>query len=324
MLKNEDFIELTIRIRLLEKKLLTKANITRIIEAPNATEALRQISQHSEYDFSSLKKAEDYEAVVKEHIEGVYALMYGLSPDSRVVDIPAAKYGYHNLKTLLKSKHSGKDANGILSPVCALDLSKDDLPPHITAAWGEAEAAYLKTADPQSIDVVLDRHMFARMLALCEELKSDFITEYTRLSIDVFNIKTLLRVKGMKRGARFLSECMAAGGLTDKQLLLSYYDKEPGALSLIAFCKYYFGDIIKNGLDSHSKAGNFAALDKLFDDYLVEFSKKSKYYAFGPEVLFAYIISKENEIRQIRILMSCKLNDIRADIIRERLRDNYV
>ena len=323
-MKNKDFVELTIKIRLLEKKLLSKANMARIIETPNATEALRQISQHSEYDFSSIKKPEDYEAVVKEALEGTYALLYSLSPDKRVVDIPAVKYAYHNLKTLLKSRHSGKSTDGILSPVCEIDLEKGDLPGHIAKAWGEAESAYLKSDDPQSIDVVLDRHMFARMLSLCEEVKSEFITEYTRLSIDMYNIKTLLRVRGMKRGVRFLSECLVPGGLTDKQLLLSYYDKEPDALSSIPFCKYYFGDIIKNGLESYSKAGNFAGLDKLLDDYLVEFSKKSKYYAFCPEVLFAYLISKENEVRQIRILMSCKLNDIRAEVLRERLRDNYV
>jgi len=309
-------------------------------------EALRQISQDSEYDFSVIKKPDDYEAILLDGIRNTYAFMYELSPDRRVVDIPAVKYDFHNLKTLVKSKYIDKDMSGILRNITGLDLSENDLtdkdkipkdskqptesclpdesrlPQYIVEARDEAEAAYLRCKDPQSIDIVLDRHMFARMLALCEEVRSDFITNYMRLSIDFFNMKTMLRVKNMKRGMRFLSECLIPGGLTDTLYFLSHYDKTPDAMASVFFYKY-FGETFKDGIESFTKIGNFSGLEKHFDNRLIDFSKNSKYFAFGPEVVFAYIISKENEIRQLRILLTCKLNGIRTEILKERLRDNY-
>jgi V/A-type H+-transporting ATPase subunit C len=44
---------------------------------------------------------------------------------------------------------------------------------------------------------------------------------------------------------------------------------------------------------------------------------------YGPETVFAYIAAKENEIRQARIILTCKANGVSPDVLRERLRDNY-
>jgi len=52
--------------------------------------------------------------------------------------------------------------------------------------------------------------------------------------------------------------------------------------------------------------------------------KDAKYVSFGPEPVIAYIFAKENEIKLIRIIMVGKINGIDGEVIRERLRENYV
>jgi V/A-type H+-transporting ATPase subunit C len=225
------------------------------------------------------------------------------------------------------------DAGGVYSGAADLSVAAikkylsegkrtGDLPEYIYDAADEVESAYEEKKDPQEIDLILDRLMFQHMLSLCERLENEFITEYVRLSIDFYNIKTLMRVKNMQKGSRFLNECLVPGGLTDKSFLLENYDKPPDALASVFYYKY-FGEPVKKGLESYAKTGNFSNLEKLFDNYLIEYVKKAKFIPFGPEVLFAYIVSKENEIRQIRILMTSKINHIQTDAIKERLRDNY-
>lgn len=342
-MKNEDFVEASAHLRVAEKRMLNNQSINRIIDAPTSLDALRLVSQNSEYDFSSIDKTEDYEPILKDGLKKLYDKMYKLSKHREVIDIPAAKYDFHNLKVALKSKYTNKERDTLYS--CISDVNPSDikdfinepkssknedfygdkeaaLPSHLTDALEDAGNVYQEKKDPGIIDIVLDRHMFAHMLMLCEKVSNPFITEYVQLSIDFYNIKTLMRVKNMQKGSRFLNESLIPGGLTDTDFFLENYDKSTDALTSIFYYKY-FGDIMKNGMEEYSKTGNYSGLERVFDDYLMEYVKKAKYIAFGPEVLFAYLISKENEIRQIRILISCKNNNIPADALKERLRDNY-
>lgn len=52
--------------------------------------------------------------------------------------------------------------------------------------------------------------------------------------------------------------------------------------------------------------------------------RDAKIIPFGVEPVIAYIYAKETEIKIIRIIMVGKLNNIAAEVIRERLRDIYV
>lgn len=326
-------MEASAYLRVLEKRMLNSDSINRIADAPNASEALRLLSQNSEFEFSSLKRTEDYEDVLKSELKKTYDLLYKLSKSREVIDIPASKYGFHNLKVALKSKYTNKEADYLYSDITDLNLDvvkdfvfngekKDELPEYIVNAVEETESSYAENKDPQGIDIVLDRHMFAYMLTLCDKIQNDFITEYVRLSIDFHNIKALMRIKNMQKGSRFLNESLIPGGLTDTNFFLENYDKSPDTLASVFYYKH-FGDVMQKGIESYNKTGNYGNLEKLFDNCLIEYVKKAKYVAFGAEVLFAYIISKENEIRQIRILVTCKNNNMQIDTLKERLRDNY-
>jgi V/A-type H+-transporting ATPase subunit C len=260
-------------------------------------------------------------------------MLYKISKNKDLIDILSLKYDFHNLKTAVKAKFLGIDAVGVYSDAGAISVAEikkylaepkrtGDLPDFIYDAADAVLKAFEDHSDPQEIDILLDKKLFEQMLVLCDEIQNDFITEYVRLSIDFYNIKTLLRVKNMQKGTRFLGECLVPGGKADKSYFLENYDKSPDTLAQVFYYKY-FGDTVKQGMESYAKTGNFSDLEKLFDNYLIEYVKKSKYIPYGPEVLFAYIVSKENEIRQIRILMTAKINNIGTDVIKERLRDNY-
>lgn len=333
-MKNEDFVEASAYLRVLEKRMLNSDSINRIVDAPNTLETLRLITQNSEYEFSSLKRTEDYETVLKDELKSTYDLLYKISAHREIVDIPAAKYEFHNLKVALKSKYLNKDMSYLYANITDMNLSDVDkfvleggtgelLPEYIVKTVQEVLQSFEENGDPQEIDIIIDKCMFAYMLSICEKIQNEFITEYVRLSIDFYNIKAMLRVKNMQKGTRFLNKAFVQGGLTDTNFLLEHYDKSLDTLASVFYYKY-FGDVLQKGMEDYSKTGNYGSLEKLLDNCLIEYLKKSKYVAFGAEVLFAYLLSKENEMRQIRILVACKNNNIQVDVLKERLRDNYV
>jgi V/A-type H+-transporting ATPase subunit C len=122
--------------------------------------------------------------------------------------------------------------------------------------------------------------------------------------------------------AKFLKEALCAGGKIPKAEIFGHFDKTPAVIAEV-FAYKYIGKIMKAALENYEKTGDFSNLEKLLDNFLMDYVKKSKFISFGPEVLMSYIVSKENEARQIRIIMSCKINNIPSGELRERLRDNY-
>ena len=334
-MKDTAFLNVSAYVRVREKYLLDSQSIDRIADASTTQEALRMISQNSDYDFSTLRRPEDSEEILGAELRKVYAMAGKVaSACPAVVETAACKYDYHNVKVALKAKYLGQteglpfvEATGvprleILKFVEKFD-SKSNLPANLQLVARAGAEAFDASQNPQMIDIALDKLMYAHMLETAAGTESKFITGYVKASIDFYNVKTLVRVKNMQKGTAFLGECLAAGGNTGEDFFLANYSKTAGALAL-SFAFKSYGGAVKEGLDTFEKTGNYSGLERQFDNYLIDYVKNAKRVSFGPEILFSYLISKENEIRQIRIVVACKNNQIAPDILKERLRDNYV
>ena len=332
-MKNGDYASMSGYLRVLEKRLLNSNSIERIIDLRDAQETAKAISQSSEYDFTALEKPEDYEKILSASLKKTYKELYDAAPDKLIMDIILAKYDYHNLKTAIKSKYLGKNEEHLYidytetAPVWITDTvinetKHEKLPANLIEAVSFVSAAYEQSGNPQSIDVLCDSQMFKYQIGLANAADNDFVKEYVKFTVDFYNIKALLRVKNMNRDLKFLRESLCEGGKIPAAAVVEHYDKNTADLADI-FRKEYFGGIIGAGIESYDKTGSFSELERLLDNFLVEYMKKSKFISFGPELLLSYIFSKENEVRQIRIIMTCKINNIPPSVLRERLRDNY-
>jgi len=56
----------------------------------------------------------------------------------------------------------------------------------------------------------------------------------------------------------------------------------------------------------------------------MDMARDAKFISHGPEVIFAYLISKEMEIKNLRIVLVSKLNKLSPESIRERLREYFM
>ena len=330
-MKNADYAKIVGTLRIMEKRLLTSGGLERVAEANSASEAAKAISSNSEHDFSALEKIEDYEEAINANLKKTYAYLYKIAPEPEVLDLALAKYDYHNLKTALKSKYLGKTDEGAYigytktSPAQIVEFVQtgqkpENLRPKLVEAVAAGVAAYEK-GGARALDISLDLHMLEYQLGLANKLENEFLTEYMRLAIDSYNISAMARIKSLGEGPKFLAESLCEGGKTKKAELLEGFEKFGKDASV--FRNRYFGGMMRLAFEDHEKTGSHACLERLWDNFLLEHIKKSKLVAFGPEILLSYIISKENEAKQIRLVLACKTNNVPPETLKERLRDNY-
>ena len=102
-----DYGRSVVTVRVLEKRLLTKNRLERMIEAGSPDDVLKQLGE-TEYshNMADIKDSRSYEKILRRETERVFSLVREMSNDSEIVDILSIKYDYHNLKVLLKSKLS--------------------------------------------------------------------------------------------------------------------------------------------------------------------------------------------------------------------------
>lgn len=327
-----DYGQSVVTIRILEKRLLTRNRLERMIEAQTPEEVLKLLGE-TEYsqDMADIHGSQDYEIILKRETERVFSIVRNMIKNTGIVDVLSLKYDYHNLKVLLKSKITGKDFSSLLMQAGTIDASKfkvkfetqsNDLPQEIMEAIDEVQKDFEENHNPQRIDIIVDKHYFRNLSRLAKEINVKVITDYVEGLIDFQNMITLFRVQKQKRDARFLETVIFEGGTISKNKIVASINDNTDTI-LNKFKKEKLGTYLVKGLEAFSETKRLSELEKISDNYLMELNKESKYVVFGPEPLFTYLVAKEREINAVRMIMVSKINNISSDKIRERLRETY-
>ena len=150
---------------------------------------------------------------------------------------------------------------------------------------------------------------------------SPFLHELSRIIIDITNIKMYIRARSMNK-SWVLSESFIKGGELNEEFYFTEFDKSVEAFVDLRQTRY--GDTVKRGWELYTEKKNISGLEKLLDDFLMRYIRQSKLITMGVEPFIAYLFAKETEIRNVRIIMTGKINRLNDDLIRERLRLGYV
>lgn len=329
-----DFSQAVIRIKVLEKRLLTRARLERMADAENLEEVMKILGE-TEYQqhLGNLKRVEDYEQVLALEMKRVYHLMDELTGEKVIKDLLAMKYDYHNLKVLVKEKISGKSLSHLLVPYGTRDMGSvktalaagdyRELEEPIREALLQVLSDYEKTGDPQRIDILLDRSYYEHLGHIAKETKIPLFEDYVKNQVDFANVRTLIRVKKMDKDLKFLEEVLLPGGNIERETLL-YAIHDSLDTIMVKLKNEKLAKPILLGLEAFRKTGRLSEFEKIADNELMNLNKESKNVIFGPEPLFSYLHAKEAEVKALRIIMVSKINKLSPETIRERLRDLYV
>lgn len=325
------FIQSSTRLRVMEKELLKSENFIRASETETLEDALRSLSDtvYNKY-INKISSPTEYEYILKEELTRFYDELFDISPSKIPIRLITLKYFYHNLKVIIKEDIGKKDLKDLYMNIGDFDLKeyrdalvKGSKKNKYFELIQRVEEIYEEKKDPQLIDIYLDNAYFTELLELAEESQVDLFIEYAKNLIDFTNIRTLLRAKKQEKDVEFLRQIIIEGGNVRKETYLDLLNRELSSDTDV-FKKLEIYKYIKETLDSFKERGNLSDFEREMDNYFIDLIKDVKYITYGPEVIFANVLAKEMEIKNLRIILVSKLNGLDSEFIREKLRDTYV
>ena len=326
-LKDTDYLFLSARIRSLERNLLTKPRMERMLQAETAAECAQVLTELGYPPFDADSEAGLNEALAQARAD-LFADLARFMPDPALLDVFKLKYDYHNLTALIKGQgadvtallvDAGRIRSGELAARYQQSGNWDFLPAPLKDAAREAARVLAETGDPQRSDFVLDRVYFAELLRLAKASRCDFLVDYVRTQIDAANLRSVVRTQRMHRSGAFLQQVLFEGGAVSVDHILA--DVSGGVAALYRPTPLREAAVLG---EEAVAGGSLTAFEKACDNALLAKVGEARSVPFGPEVAIGYVAAKENEFTAARIIMSGRMAGLSGDIIRERLRDCYV
>ncbi|HOK43370.1 MAG TPA: V-type ATPase subunit [Thermoclostridium caenicola] len=329
---DEDYAYATARIRAMENKLITPQQYERMLDAATAEDVVKMLVEQG-YGMGSTDTAQPAvqvsEKLLSDELEKTYALLREILPDPLVVTLFMRRNDYLNAKLILKGMYLGLEEPGVYAGSGTVEPSRlrrmivdrdlADLPEIFGKAVLECIEAYGRTSDPQMIDFILDRAMYENMEKDAQALGSPYISELVALIHDLANLRVFIRAKLLGRSRDFLAKALLEGSKISRKFCMDLSDKPLDqlfeALRFTALAE------LANGLSEAFKNGEgISGMEKVLDEHLMRFIRKSRYIAMGVEPVIAWLFYKEAEVRNVRLILTGKINGISNAVIRERLR----
>ncbi len=309
----------------MENKLLTRERMDRMIEARDGSEAMKILAECGYNDAAGL------DACLAQARAEVFKDMEQGAPDPRLVEVFQIKYDYHNAKTILKAQAMGSDperlllAGGRYDPAQLWDGWKREALSGVSEpfkkAMEQAKTALAEGGDPQQADLILDRACYGEMARLARELESPFLQGYVRLSVDVANLRSAVRVARMGREGEFLRQVLLPGGSASETAIAAARGEALGEVfraGLLAQAAELGARLAQPGGES------LTAFERECDNALTAYLAAARRIPFGEETVIGYLYAKELEFTAIRAIFAGRAAGLDGDTIRSRLRETYV
>ena len=174
---------------------------------------------------------------------------------------------------------------------------------------------------PSQIDTITTRMYFEHAGQLAKKINNRFLTKLLEVQINGLNILNLIRGKRLGLDGSELEKHLVPGGSIDSQSLLKLYEAENSELRPLV--SRHFDLEALQRFNSFLENDNLHELEKSFEDFEIRFLRQAKMVAYGPEVVVAYFYAKRNADRNVRLIMTGKLNNMPGDEIKKTLREVY-
>ncbi len=317
------------RIKVREMDLLNRQRLGRLIEA-DFEEALHILEEVDYGDYlKDVRVAADVEAGLERFLQDLYAFLAEITPaGSYICAFLLDRYDFHNLKVLLKERCCGEGKEGLLLDLGTLEPTELaaalenalKLPVHLAAPALEVLA--LTEINSQWVDTIVDRHFFEHRLDLARQERSRFMEEFARTSLDLANIKVLLRARNLGKDAGFLDRALAGGGRLGKSWLVDLIT-QPAEEILHALGRSRYSAGLLQYLEVEEDRVRLTEYDKRADDLLMAELHRALHIAVGVEPILGYVQGRENDVAVLRIIIMGKLHNLSPEAIERHVRRLY-
>ncbi len=319
------------RVRELEKGLLTKTHLDRVLESDDPLAVLRSMG--------FFKSADDHEKMESHHElfvlerESNRRQLHELIADSPLEDIFLLPYDIDNIKLFLKAKLTGNAAikeraveEGKFRKSEILEAIYDELPTQIPSSiMDEVKAiteAFQTTQRFSLVDTQLDRKLRGLQLDIAQQAKSPFMIEYLQRLSDTQNISTTIRRKFYRLGRDSLAEMLFETGTLVPSFFERVYDGGWESMTG-AFKPTDYDKLVSHVIAEVNQESFLPTLDLNCANYMIEFLQKAKHISFGIEPVIAFCLALDNGLKVVQTVLSGKLFNFPHEKMQQRMRELY-
>lgn len=325
------------RIRAMEHRLLDAGLLQRMIEAEDLNSALKILGETSYSSTMSSQTGDaDFDKMLESELQATYEEVLAFTPEKELLDLLRYQYDFHNVKVLIKSLYNvangGKKRWDLLTSLGTYPV--DEMISNVEAEEYRFLPKWLKdivpecltileqTKDMLEVERLLDDKLFEVMKTTAAALGLKDCVSWIQTRIDGENIRTLLRLKRFNYDSAKALPFMHTGGTLDLSLLVSLI-AEPFEAWKRALEFTSFGNTLAQIDASGSFSELILSLEKAFDEYYLDKLAECRYSAAAPENILAYVYAKEQEIKNVRMILVAKTSGGDTERLRRLLRRGY-
>jgi len=316
---------------------ISENELSRLLDSKNLSGFMELLNKSKDYNINGENTYDVQQSLDDVFIHTVEMMKKDSSKKMKdFYDVYLEKIDIHLIKNEIKHRLEGKksDESVINQAVLAntkkllkkiMETEKEDLPKIINIyGFNEESISVLNgnNVDFLIIDNVMDIYLINRFKHVkvpykCEQAKKKFVKNM----VDLRNIKNILRAKQLDYEKESYEKLFLGVG----QEIASWKFKEmvdvgeiSQVISSLEGTSYY--DVLKDSIEHFNKVGSVQvlenALDSLFLKLVADISTQN-YVGIGPSI--RYIVSKEFEIRNLKIIAKGIGENLPSDMIKDYL-----
>lgn len=311
------------KVRVLETRAIDHGALERLLDANTFGQQKRLLSDTPYGRFlEGAETAEEIERALDEALESWLEFLGQAELPSDVADFFRVQYDYDNLRAAAKAGVLGASLDGLLTPhgLVPIEAFTSDLPA-LPGRLGELARSLPLEADDETsaseatrlIDLIVDAAVFAEMLRLAHGSKSKFLIEFTKIRIDLANVRVLVRGAIAALGSDRIRAALVEGGSISAASL--------GPIAGLDLDQVIEAVRARPELRAlpETDLGNPGLLDTALDSLALQALERGRRGPIGPEPVIAYVLARQVEVAVIRVLLLGGLAGIDSEVLRERV-----
>ncbi len=318
----------TAQVRVLEMQMLTRATLLDMANA-ESFEAAADLLSATEYALPrSGRSFAELEDILQARRSELRELFSDWIIDKPIVELFRTRDDFANIRLAVRRalterpigtdySNQGNVPPEILEQVFGeeSDSHSIELPDYMQQAADQATLAYYQNKDIRQIDYAIDSVQAEYNLKEARRLKNVFLLGLFRIQIDLTNIRTLLRLKFAEAEE---TNVFLKGGYIKLERLQRGLDMGYESLGPLFFATPYYR-VVEAGANYLASNKSFLATEQQCDEFLTGFLKSTIEVTAGPQPIIAYLLTKENEIRRVRLILTAKKNYLDTKLILDGL-----
>lgn len=321
-MKDTDYTFAVARIRSNENRLLTSAELNAVISAPTYKEAVARLNEKG-YEINGA----DYSPALSVRMEELWKTVCEVLPDKSQFDSIILKNDFANLKILSKALILGKEPDGLYEfpSVYPPEEIKENvfarknslLPECLQHADRSSYRILSKTRFAQLSDSVIDRASMEWSIKTAKKGDNPILLQMAEIDTACADIKVLYRCILTNKAQSFMERAVAECSAFPKADIIA-----AALRGMDDFISYLSHTDYKGAAEAISISTT--EFERWCDNKKLSALKETKTEVFGISPIVAFYYAAQTEIRNIRIILSAKINGLPEETIRARVRDSFV